>query len=318
MPPRQASRPSTGIQIERERLGEASLIFFLNDRLGPVLEQIEATDPSSGIRTNFLQAELLESFLWLHLGVQIDYFPRPLARRAIYEYFPTFLKAYDSTASGPSFETWFTSPIRAIWESEFTGKQELFSFGRTWDQATSPETTSIFQTFLIPANGFAQNVEARPLVQAIVISKESEWAEAVEKNKPIAAFLPSAREDQEALLKTHWAFPGYFAEVDYLRATRQINAEIHETQQKTTHEFEDYLRRLKEIQQWRLNFGDATYRARFIRIGQMAAENCVQYAPPEELGDSQSVVKKFLAEIYDLMTDWGAPRAMAAGRGGAA
>lgn len=318
MPPRRASRRNAGTQIERERLGGANLIFFLNDRLRPVLEQIEATDSSPDIRGNFLEAELLESFLWLHLGVQIDYFPLPLARRAIYEYFPAFLRAYDSTATGPSFETWFTSPVRAIWESEFTGRQELFSSGRTWDQAAPPETASIFQTFLITANGFAQNVEARPLVQAIVISKDSEWEEAVDKNHPIAALERGEPENDEALVKTHWAYPGYFAEVDYLRASRQLNAGIHQTLEETTHEFEDYLRRLKEIQQWRLNFVDAKYRGRFTQIGRMAADNFVQYAPTEELGDSQSVVRKFLAEVYDLMTDWGAPRAMAAGGGGAA
>ncbi len=257
--------------------------------------------------------------MWIHLGVQIDYFPIPLARRAIYEYFPVFLKAYDSTASGPSFDTWFTPPVRAIWESEFTGKQELFSSGRTWGrQATPPETASIFQNSLILANGFAQNAEARPLVQTIVVSKDSDWEEAAEKNHAIADFEQSGGEQNETPLQLHWAYPGYFAEVDYLRATRQINAEIHQTFQKTTHEFEDYLRRLKEIQQWRLNFADARYRGRFIQIGRMAAETFVQYAPTEELGDSSSVVKKFLAEVYDLMTDWGAPRAMAAGRGGAA
>jgi hypothetical protein len=257
--------------------------------------------------------------LWIHLGVQIDYFPLPLARRAIYEYFPAFLKAYDSTASGPYFDTWFTPPARAIWDSEFTGRQELFSSGRTWDpRTTPPETASIFQNSLILANGFAQNEEARPLVQTIVVSKDSDWEEAVEKNRPIADFEQSGGEENEAPLQLHWAYPGYFTEVDYLRATRQINAEIQQTFQETTHEFEDYLRRLKEIQQWRLNFGDAKYRGRFIQIGRMAAETFVQYAPTEERGDSQSVVKKFLAEVYDLMTDWGAPRVMAAGQGGAA
>jgi len=286
MSSRPENRPDAGTQIDQERLGGANLNFFLNDRLRPVLEQIEATVPSSDMRTNFLEAELLESFLWLHLGVQIDYFPLPLARRAIYEYLPCFLKAYDSTASGPSFETWFTPPLQAIWESEFTGRQELFSSGRIWDKAP-PETASVFQTALILANGFAQNAEARPLVQAIV-------------------------------RKVHWAYPGYFVEVDYLGATRQINAETRQAFPETTHEFEDYLRRLKEIQQWRLNFADATYRGRFIQIGRMAAEHFAQYAPAKELGDPESVVKKFLAEVYDLMTDWGAPRVMAAGGGGAA
>ena len=316
MPSLPENLPDARTQIDRASLGGTNLIFFLNDRLRPVLEQIEATDFPSDSRTHFFEAELLESFMWIHLGVQLGYFPLPLARRAVYEYFPAFLKAYESTASGPFFDTWFAPPVRAVWESEFTGRQELFSSGRTWDDETTPEeTVPIFQSSLIVSNGFAQNEEARPLVQTIVLSKDSDWEEAVQKNHAIAGFEQSRGERNDAPLHLHWAFPGYFAEVDYLRATRQINAEIHHTFQKTTHEFEDYLRRLKEIQQWRLNFGDATYRGRFIRIGQMAAETFVKYVPTDELGGSQSVVKKFLAEVYDLMTDWGAPRAMAAGGG---
>jgi len=54
-----------------------------------------------------------------------------------------------------------------------------------------------------------------------------------------------------------------------------------------------------------MGIGDARYRGRFIQIGRMAAETFVQYAPTEERSDLQSVVKKFLAEVYDLMTDWG-------------
>lgn len=310
MPPQSADRPDAGAQIEQERLGRANLIFFLNDRLRPVVEQIEAIDSFSNGRAHFLQAELLESFSWLHLGVQIGYFPLPLARRAMYEYFPAFLKAYDSVSSRASFQAWFTSPIRTIWESEFTGRQELFSSGRIFEETAPSETVTSFHSALILANGFAQNAEARPLVQAITVSKDAEWEEAVRDNRAIAGL-----ETSEAPEGTHWAYSGYFTEVDYMQANRLINMGVRQTHEKTTHEFEDYLRRVREIQQWRLNFVEITYRDRFTQIGHKAAEAFVQHLSAEERRDSESVVKKFLAEVYDLMTDWGAPRAMVAGGG---
>src|SRR5712664_3258865 len=82
-------------QIEPRISGPANLNFFLNDRLLPILQELEAIGSYSEKQSNFVRAELLESFLWLHLGVQIEYFPLPLSRRAIYEYFPLILKAYE-------------------------------------------------------------------------------------------------------------------------------------------------------------------------------------------------------------------------------
>src|ERR1700722_2350305 len=59
-------------QIEPRILGPANLNFFLNDRLLPILQEFEAIGSYPEKQSNFVRAELLESFLWLHLGVQIE------------------------------------------------------------------------------------------------------------------------------------------------------------------------------------------------------------------------------------------------------
>src|SRR5579859_4134526 len=107
--------PDDAQDPENVALRQARLTFFLTDRLLPVLRPIAALDTFTSGRRSFLQAELLESFLWLHHGMEIAYFSLPLARRVTYEHFHLFLNAYESVASSIYFETWFTPPLRAIW-----------------------------------------------------------------------------------------------------------------------------------------------------------------------------------------------------------
>jgi hypothetical protein len=81
---------------------------------------------------------------------------------------------------------------------------------------------------------------------------------------------------------------------------RQVN--LAERARNSTQEFAAFRQRLREIQQWRLNFANLTYRLRFQSAAQMVAK---QFKSME-----QSQIEKFLNEIYDLMTDWGAPSTM--------
>jgi hypothetical protein len=54
--------------------------------------------------------------------------------------------------------------------------------------------------------------------------------------------------------------------------------------------------RLKEIQQWRLNFANKAYRERFL----LAAETVARQVSRENY-------KTYVDQIYALMIDWGAP-----------
>jgi hypothetical protein len=283
-------------QIESRILGPANLNFFLNDRLLPILQEITAIESYPKKRSTFVRAELLECFLWLHLGVQIGYFPLPLSRRAAYEYFPMILKAYEVISETPFFETAYTPPLRTIWDSEFSGRQDLFASVRLWKEAAPSEATSSFQSSSIFANEFVQDLETRPFIQAITLSTDLEWEQAVKNNKPLADVERSEASD-DSPDSAHWTGPGVLSTIDYLRTVRQFN--LAEQARNPTQEFAAFRQRLREIQQWRLNFVNLTYRLRFQSAAQMVAK---QFKSME-----QSQVEWFLNEVYDLMTDWGAP-----------
>jgi hypothetical protein len=283
-------------QIESQILGPANLNFFLNDRLLPVLQEIIAIESYPKNRSNFVRAELLECFLWLHLGVQIGYFPLPLSRRAVYEYFPVILKAYEIISDTPFFQTAYTPPLRTIWESEFSGKQDLFASVRLWKEAAPSETISSFQSSSIFANEFVQDLETRPFIQAITLSTDVEWEQAVKGNRLLTDVEHNeAGEDLPG--SAHWTGPGVLSTIDYLRTMRQVN--LAERARNSTQEFAAFRQRLREIQQWRLNFANLTYRLRFQSAAQMVAKQFKSMEQPQ--------VEQFLNEIYDLMTDWGAP-----------
>ena len=143
-------------------LKEANLAYFFHDRLSPVVKEMREMNSFSERRANFVCAELLESFLWVHLGLRVNYFPLELSRRLVYEHLHLFLQAYEKILAARLMESWFTSPLRSIWEGEFTGRQELFSFGQRWDDSgISQELASAFQSLFILANGFAQSSKAR-------------------------------------------------------------------------------------------------------------------------------------------------------------
>jgi hypothetical protein len=240
--------------------------------------------------------------LWIHLGVQLDYFPVGPSRRVIYEFFPMILKAYEVFSKTVYFETAFVAPLRAIWESELSGNLALFATGQLWEEANVPsEGAAAFRTAYLYANEFVQDLETRPFVQGITFSKEQEWESAIKNNKPLAEVKKN-----EASAKfsgeNHWATPSVFSTVDYLRTTAQIRL----SPENDTKTFVDLRQRLREIQQWRLNFLDRSYRDRF----RLAAK-----AVAEKVTRDEKIVGVFLNEIYELTVLWGAPRRDMAARG---
>jgi hypothetical protein len=77
--------------------------------------------------------------------------------------------------------------------------------------------------------------------------------------------------------------------------------------------FHDYLRMLRETQQWRLNFGYLTYRERFLEIARYVATWAARSQSATGKLDSTFLEKTFLGDILDLLSDWGAPLTKAAG-----
>jgi hypothetical protein len=288
----------------------ACLAFFLKDRLIPSLQRVEMRSTRS-----FVFAELLESFLWLHHGVEIDYFPMAESRRVMYEYFEFFLKAHHEVSSGPYFETWFTPPLRAMLSSEFTGNLELFSSGRIWQSSSValPKMHELFQSFFVLANGFAQNPKARPLLQALATVNDSTWQNVIAHNERVLDVEQPAFEPLRDVAIPNWTHSGFFAAVDYMQAFRRLTLDVGQVHPDMGNEMEHYIRSLKETQQWRLNFGYPRERERFVQTGRIAAEAFVEHLPEADGFDQKTAVERFIKELLELMTDWGAPIYKAAG-----
>src|SRR5260370_10689486 len=141
MPPHSQNESKTNALLK-----EANLAYFFHGRLSPVVKEMANMDSFSEKQANFVCAELLEAFLWVHLGLRVNYFPIELSRRLIYEHMHFFLRAYERILAARLMESWFGSPFRSIWESEFSGRQELFSFGQRWDDSgISQVLASAFQ-----------------------------------------------------------------------------------------------------------------------------------------------------------------------------
>jgi hypothetical protein len=103
-----------------------------------------------------------------------------------------------------------------------------------------------------------------------------------------------------------WALPGFFASLDFMEGFRTIPDDVQQNDTKLS-EFYDFLRLLKETQQWRLNFGYSLYRQRFLEVAEIAATS---YTP--QVQSAFDVRHEFKKHIYELMLDWGAPKAKAA------
>src|SRR5437879_7514213 len=93
--PSDLQNPRDSGGLTGEDVKAANLNFFLLDRLYPAVEEVNKIGWLPEIRANYSSVALLESFLWLHLGVRIDYFPRALSRRVMYEHFGPMLGAYE-------------------------------------------------------------------------------------------------------------------------------------------------------------------------------------------------------------------------------
>ena len=226
-----------------------------------------------------------------------------------------FLRAYERILTARLMESWFTLPFRSVWESEFSGRQELFSSGQRWDDSGISQGLGFaFQSLFVLANRFAQNSKARELLLTMAVATDSEWDSAIQNNGPLEKLEQTDSMAGSSAPKSHWTNPGFFEVLDYLRAFRRADADVRQMLEdsrpmKVFPEAQQYVDLLKEAQQWRLNFGYTVSRGRFLKAARLAAETTNE----DEKGyEAQRAAEEFIKELYPLMTDWGAPQAATA------
>jgi hypothetical protein len=282
---------------------EMRLVFFLNSHLKPLLQKASLDGDKSRPSD---QARTLELFLWLHHGVEAEYFATDSSRRLMYEYFPSFLRAYESPLAKGNLETWFSRTLLAIFESEFNGKMSLFTFNEGRKQnARDGELELAFESLVILAAGFNRDEKAFPLIDALIAPDSKAWNSMMNNYMSIVSLSLESMSHRDELTKIEPMLDGYFEVVKYLQAHRLASSNIR--QETPTIALTDFLRLLKETQQWRLNFGYPTFRERFMGMTALAATVLSQKTSQTPASDLSTLKQSFLNEIYDLMTDWGAP-----------
>ena len=282
----------------------SNLAFFLRDHAGFAPREVKSHSPRKHLSQDYSTFASVESFLWLHIGVQAKYFPRSASRRIAYEYFPTFLSAYEYILR-QKLDQKLSPPLRYILESEFSGRVGLFS-SQIKDMDMIDDTViAPFQDCLILANDFTADVSVETLVDSMTFKKLGNCQE------DIAELLAISRlaHDDPRFVRVSSALPTTILTiVEYMEAFHQLLINFDTivpgsySQQKTAAVL--VKERVRDIQRWRLNFEEPFVLDRFEEVVKLALTFLMTSANRGTiLEDSET----FLTRVRALMVDWGAP-----------
>jgi hypothetical protein len=290
-----------------EQQQESNLVFFLHEFVKPSAEALRSFSLLAPTTRDYCTFAILEAFFWLHLGVKLDYFSRAQSRRVMYEFGNHLLGAFQRTVNAKMLQK-FSPPLQRILEAEFIGRVELF--GSLEESPTpSDELASAYQTALVLVGGFANDTDAQQLLKMLVFANLQTWELAMGKATP--TLRPDLQGEIETLPR-EWARTGLFKLVQFMQAFRQMTDDFDRLYSSNSRGQSSQMlllkRRLKEMQQWRLNFGDQTPRERFLQVANDVA-GVVQKEIKNDEGSPQRTIdtRLLVASIYDLLMDWGAP-----------
>lgn len=274
--------------LEEQQL--SNLTFFVQDRWNQAL----GADRDGYVQgtESFRNLGMLEAFLWLHTGVQCEYFRPDNARRLTYEYFPSLLKAHERTLT-TKLDQRFSPPLQAILESQFSGRTRLFAA----DSGKQPSSLEfgLFQRALILADGFCQDSSAQALVDSLAFNGLQEWNRDVDDLRTFATRNKIDRAEMPE--KVELLISGFTNIIRYMETFHVFLQEPLFEGEKNSERLPALKQRIKELQRWRLDFGDDDRVEAFTRMLQAIVD-----LPQKELPASI-----LLGQVRELMIDWGAP-----------
>ncbi len=290
-----------------EQQQESNLVFFLHEFVQPAAEAVRGINLLAPPSRDYSTFAILEAFFWLHLGVTLNYFSKAQSRRVMYEFGNHWLGAYQRTVDAKMLQK-FSPPLQRILEAEFSGRVELFGSAEE-SPAPSDELASAFQTALVLVGGFSHDLEAQQLLKMFVFANLQTWELAIGKTP--AVLRPGLQTEVETLPQ-EWARAGLFKLVQFMEAFRQMMDDFDQLYPSASTKLSGQMfllkRYLKEMQQWRLSFGDQTPRERFLQVASDVTRT-VQEEIKKDGGSPKRTIEThlFIASIYDLLMDWGAP-----------
>jgi hypothetical protein len=300
----------------------ANLALFVNDRLNLALGDAAGTSSSVNDTEVLSSLNVIESFLWLHVGVRVGYFPESPSRRLVYEYFPPILRAYEIIQRTKNLETWFPNPVRTALSAEFSGKAALFTFTERPVFPKSDYLVAFFQGSFLLSNGFAQNQDGKLLVGGLSLATEPMWNRAIQNSRLSNPFSKQTVPIEPDASGKRWYDDGFTVAIEYMKDVLRFlddvrtmlrnlsDREIAIRERDALPALDRLFMEIKEIQQWRLNFGFPTPRERFLQIAREFAQPTFRETVAEEPFETAMLI--YEREILELLEHWGAPKMMSA------
>jgi hypothetical protein len=263
-----------------------NLRFFVDDCLDSRMRAFQRSIFAKSYSKEYCSLLVLESYLWLHSGVKLGYFPIDTSRRVAYEFMGSILQAhYIAEKSKPVLER-FAPSVQSLLDAELSGRVPLFGAGAAELSATVGVQCA-FQSILMLSTSFEQAPACRDLGELLIFGNEQDWRAAVTSVADSTAPESAPREDD-------WFYEGFFGMIDYMKACRLVIGDIDITSDDAVWLKQQF----RELQEWRLNFRNKIVYDRFLSMARTIASNLGR--------DFHLSEEQLRFEVHDLLTDWGA------------
>jgi len=285
---------------------QANCLKFLRSYFAPAKRAVEAAN-KLGSKDTSSQAHgsFLESFWWLYLGLEMEYFPASAGilfwsetRKDFLRSFNYFAKRKYRTVSA------FTDSLWLRLQSTFKVSNNLFTFDGDMHFLDGSALISQFQTIFMIECHFARDCNAQILSSVITFSSPREWNKLrIRKGRKRRQISLTAVRDA---LIANGEFPnrigeervyaGFFRALEHMMTYQYFFDSLRRN--PTVQERDAYLleRRCKEVSNWRLNFYIGDAKERFLELAEdlgaeLVKEVKVQKFPLEYEPNSRDLTK---------------------------
>jgi hypothetical protein len=278
---------------------ESNLSYFLTEFFEPATQATRSMETLPPLTGDYSSLAMLEAFLWLHLGVKINYFPEDLSRRVVYEYGNKILGAHARAVSDSQLIQRFSPPNQRIFDAEFSGRVQLFAAPEEFPHA-SDEICGAFQGALVLVSGIVNESDIQELFKMVMLAKPQDWEAATRSS----AVVRTKEEVALGIASRQWAREPALKVINFMQAYRSLFADFEALSTKEIQSLFLLKRQLKEIQQWRLDL--ASGEARFLQITRDVVGITADEIKKRDGRPPADFAEQTLAAVRELLSDWGA------------
>ena len=277
----------------------SDLVYFLNGRWSGNLSRLSAGSETSRLNRLFAQASLLDSYLWLRLGVLHNCFSEDVASRVVKEHSSLLNGSWKEFARA-GHDRLFRDDVRDT--LEFVELRKPSGLGRL--SQVNRETITVFRNYLLVSDDFDADPEAPALIESISFANVADWEKTMAAVRPrsrVDLTQPRERErwENDAVRRSDLT-AGFVAVVQHMQSVYELTEDVRTNSSVPPSEF-------LGPQSWRLNFRDKGIRDRFEQIARSIISCMMEASAPEPHPLAQSGELALNEDIRPLMTLWGAP-----------